>query len=120
MFNIPNKAIQKHVLFYSSLERLSTGTIYNSSCAKLLYSQDQIDFVCLEQLFSNTGQSWQNERPMCSFNKKANEIKLNITEVNGKNFWYIFKDWQLKALIKSCQFCIDEGTTLTGQLKLKD
>ena len=119
LFNIPQGAIQGHVLFYNTLQKLTTGTVYNGSCGKLFYSSGDIEFTCLEQLFTNTGQDWQTQRQMCSFIRKDNETVLTIKDPNSGTFWYHFKDWQQKLLMDSCKFCINEGTLLSGQLKLK-
>ena len=119
LFNIPQGAIQGHVVFYNSLERLTTGTIYNGSCGKLLNTKGDITFSCLEQLFANTGQSWQTQRQMCVFERTDTHTMLTIKEPDGRSFWYKFTDWQLDMLIKSCEFCINDGNILSGQLKLK-
>lgn len=118
LFNIPQGAIHGHVLFYNNLQRLTTGTIYNGSCGKLLYSNCK-EFTCLEQLFSNTGQEWQTKRQMCSFNKiDDNNILLSIVDPTSGTFTYNFTDWQIKLLLKSCEFCLTEGTKLTGLHKM--
>lgn len=119
MFNIPQGAIQGHVLFYNNLQRLTTGTVYNGSCGKLIHSPGDIEFTCLEQLFANTGQDWQTQRQMCSFIRKDNKTKLSIKDPTNGTFWYSFTEWQQQLLIDCCKFCINEGTLLTGQLKLK-
>lgn len=119
LFKIPQGAIQKHIVFYNKLQRLTTGTIYSSGCAKLFYS-DNSHFTCMEQLFNDTGESWQQQRPMCSFNKTKESIDLTIADpVNGK-FLYSFKNWQMKVLLDSCEFVLKNGILLSGQLKIQN
>ena len=118
-FNIPQGSIQQHIVYYNKLQRLTTGTVYNSSCAKLLYNKE-CKFTCMEQLFNDTGEQWQKERPMCIFEKNNEKIVLNIYDPINGNFKYIFEDWQIKTLLDSCKFCIEKGTELTGRYRITE
>jgi hypothetical protein len=121
LFKIPNGALYGHVLFLMSLQRLTSGTIYPSSLFKLQYESkrlergDQpIEFTCLEQLIYRTDESWQFNRPVCTF-KINNSIMLTITDKNSGKFYYNFTGWQKDALLHSANFATNQGYLLTGQ-----
>jgi hypothetical protein len=123
LFKIPNGALQGHVIFLMSLLRLTSGTIYPSSLFKLINESENNKkdetsvFTCLEQLVVKTGEPWQSNRPVCSFEVNS-DIILTITDRNGA-FFYKFSDWQKKALIHAAKFATNEGYVLTGNLNIK-
>lgn len=124
LFKIPNGALHGHVLFLMSLLRLTSGTIYHSSLFKLIHESERlkkdnpIEFTCLEQLVYNSGETWQTQRPVCTFNVNSNII-LTINDKNSGRFFYEFTDWQKSALIHAAKFAINQGYTLTGNQNIR-
>lgn len=128
LYKIPNGALQGHRLYLMSLHRLTSGTIYPSSIFNLIYSNrrfqkskdnsetkdiEPIKFTCLEQLIQNTGENWQNNRPLCHFTINDN-IRLHIRDPLSGAFFYDFNGWQKEAILHAARFVIDNGYTLTG------
>lgn len=125
LFKIPNGALQGHVIFLMSLLRLTSGTIYPSSLFKLINESEKNQspnelstFTCLEQLVVKTGEPWQSNRPVCTFQVNS-DIILTITDKNSGQFYYKFSDWQKKAIIHAAKFATNQGYVLTGNLNIK-
>ena len=119
-FNIPQGAIQKHVVFYNKLQRLTTGTVYASGSFRLLESKTGDSFTCLEQLFQETGQDWQSQRPMCTFAFADNITRLTIQDPASGIYFYDFVGWQKNALIECCKFATSRGLELSGHYRLEN
>jgi len=114
-YEIPKGAIYGATVFQQSLKRTVVGTIYPASCFKLINS-DSDDMFCMEQLITDTGEQWQKERPWCKISRIDDDIKLAITDPAAKKeSWFIFKNWQKKALLHACKFAYKEGFKLHGQ-----
>lgn len=113
LYSIPKGAIVNNVVFNQSLNLLTYGTIYPSSCYRLVNSSNIEQFICMEQLFNKTGEQWQKERPICKFEgfEKAMVIRLTITNpMDADDFYfYDFSNWQMDCLIESCKFVYQQG-----------
>jgi len=120
MYDVPDGAIQGTVVFQQSLKNLVVGTVYPSSCYRLL-NTDVPEMTCMEQLINNTGEQWQKERPFCQFKKEKNElsgeeyIRMTISDPKTqKAYHFNFVGWQKDVLLEACQFAYTEGFKLHG------
>lgn len=116
---IPDIAIYNATIFLQKTKRLIAGTVYPVSCFRILHNYNkniQDKFTCVEQLFDDTGEKWQKERPLTSFEIYNNKIILNILNaVNNSNFFYRFEtDFHLSCFLDSLNFVIDKGRLLHG------
>lgn len=114
-YHIPPGAVVDNVVFLKSLKTLVSGCIYPSSCARILF-EDECVFTCHEQLFTNTGEQWQSERPHVNIVKKKDYIIINMyNKLTNQTYKQLFSDWQYKALLNAMQFVLSNGYKLSGQ-----
>ena len=117
-FQIGQGSINGHVVFQNKMQRLCTGTVYNSSCLRVLNLKENESCIAIEQLWSDTGENWQHQRPECSFMCAKEIIRLQIKDPANGTFYYDFNGWQKEALLNSCKFALSEGSLLVGMNKV--
>ena len=108
-------AIQGHCVFLKSLLRTISGSIYPTDVFRILHSSQP--FNCVEQLFENTGETWQINRPLVQVVPSPDSITIKCSDSNGSHF-YTFGGWQKDLLLHTCNWVLDKGLTLSSTLKI--
>lgn len=119
----PKEAFKNHIVFRNNMFHLIAGTIYPSSCYKIINSDDSSPIVCMEQLINETGEEWERNRPLTriTHSRETNELFMEIFDVeNEKRYFYNFADWHYKLIIDSLSFVISDGFKLRGQKVLQE
>ena len=114
-YRLTQASFQGPVLFLNNCERLIDGTIYPSSAYVILNYPSLSNFPCIEQLITQTGQDWQNQRPNVIVSKNADNstIELKINE-----FIYSFQNYQFNLFLDACKFILTDGRVLHGYYNL--
>lgn len=127
LYDIPDGAIQKNVVFNQSLKLKITATIYPSSCFQLMHADNDCEFMCIEQLLTDLNEQWQKERPVSVLSRNDNNIRLTVTDPKTQNVTFFdFIGWQKKAFEEALQYAYKDGLKLRGinilkkNLKIKE
>jgi hypothetical protein len=116
-YHLTKDSIIKNLIFYENLKRLVSGTIYPAAAFNICNSTP-LSMTCMEQLFKQTGESWQQERPVCTAEKQNNALRFTISDPKYGKYFYDFTNSQFKAFLYACNFVYTEGFRLMGQKKL--
>ena len=114
-FNLTQNSIQGNIAYLNNMQRLVSGTIYPASAFNVVNNNPTMSTICLEQLWQQTNEEWQNNRPSCKIEKNANIIRLTIHDPKLGLYFYDFVGWQREAFLYACQYIYTTGTTLTAQ-----
>jgi len=117
LYDITPDSIKDNIVFIKNMNLLVSGTIYPSSAFKLLNVNGNIKFTCIEQLITNTNEPWQNERPIVSLQKSADDIQINIyNKLTNKTYFYKFVDWQINAFKEALKMTYTNGLTMRSNI----
>jgi hypothetical protein len=114
-YNLTQNSFQGNVLFLNNCEKLIDGTIYPTSAYIILNIQSLNNFPCIEQIITQTGESWQQQRPQVFVSKNSQNFTI---ELKIKNFIYTFKNYQFNLFLDVCKFCLSKGRVLHGYYNL--